>query len=77
MSTIQHLINGDLVSGGERFADVFNPSTGAAIHKVPLASRETVQQAIDAAKASGLSQGLIVAELHGHAHAQIHQMVTI
>lgn len=52
MSTIQHLINGDLVSSGDRTADVFNPSTGQVIHKVGLASRETVQQAIDAAKAA-------------------------
>ncbi len=50
MSTIQHLINGDLVSSGDRTADVFNPSTGQAIRKLQLASRETVQLAIDAAK---------------------------
>ncbi|NWD81540.1 hypothetical protein HX891_14245 [Pseudomonas reactans] len=35
-----------------------------------------IAKAIDAAKATGLPQGLIVAELHGHAHAQTHQMVT-
>jgi malonate-semialdehyde dehydrogenase (acetylating)/methylmalonate-semialdehyde dehydrogenase len=52
MSTIQHLINGDLVSGGERTADVFNPSTGQAIHKLQLADQATVQRAIDAAKAA-------------------------
>ncbi len=52
MSTIQHLINGDLVSSGDRTADVFNPSTGQAIRKLQLASRETVQLAIDAAKAA-------------------------
>lgn len=52
MSTIQHLINGDLVSGGERSADVFNPSTGQAIHKLQLADQATVQRAIDAAKAA-------------------------
>ncbi|MBF8765241.1 CoA-acylating methylmalonate-semialdehyde dehydrogenase [Pseudomonas putida] len=50
MSIVQHLINGDLVTKGERTADVFNPSTGQAIRKVELASRATVQQAIDAAK---------------------------
>jgi len=27
------------------------------------------------AKTAGLPQGLIVAELHGHAHAQTHMMV--
>ncbi|CRN06740.1 Methylmalonate-semialdehyde dehydrogenase [acylating] [Pseudomonas sp. URMO17WK12:I11] len=52
MSIVQHLINGDLVTKGERTADVFNPSTGQAIRKVELASRATVQQAIDAAKAA-------------------------
>jgi len=35
-----------------------------------------IAKAIDAAKAAGLPQGLIVAELHGHAHAQTHNMVT-
>lgn len=31
--------------------------------------------AIDAAKAAGLPQGLIVGLLHGHAHAETHKMV--
>lgn len=35
-----------------------------------------IAKAIDAAKAAGLPQGLIVAELHGHAHAQTHIMVS-
>ena len=52
MSLIPHLINGELVNDNGRTADVFNPSTGQPIHKVPLASRETIQQAIDAAKAA-------------------------
>lgn len=52
MSTIQHLINGDLVSAGDRTADVFNPSTGEATAKVHLADTATVQRAIDAAKAA-------------------------
>ncbi len=52
MSHIQHLINGEFVTDTGRTANVFNPSTGEAIHKVPLASRATVQQAIDAAKAA-------------------------
>jgi malonate-semialdehyde dehydrogenase (acetylating)/methylmalonate-semialdehyde dehydrogenase len=52
MSTIQHLINGDLVCSGDRTADVFNPSTGQPIRKLHLASRETVQLAIDSAKAA-------------------------
>ncbi|MFV3380296.1 hypothetical protein [Pseudomonas sp. NY15354] len=33
-------------------------------------------KAIDAAKESGLPQGLLVAILHGHAHAQTHGMVS-
>ena len=49
MSLIQHLINGELVNDSGRSADVYNPSTGQVIHQVPLASRETIQQAIDSA----------------------------
>ncbi|QXH46304.1 CoA-acylating methylmalonate-semialdehyde dehydrogenase [Pseudomonas xanthosomatis] len=52
MSIVQHLIHGELVSKGERTTDVFNPSTGQAVRKVELASRATVQQAIDSAKAA-------------------------
>ncbi|MFV0885700.1 CoA-acylating methylmalonate-semialdehyde dehydrogenase [Metapseudomonas otitidis] len=52
MSLIPHLINGERVADQGRTADVFNPSTGEAIHKVGLASRETLQKAIDAAKAA-------------------------
>jgi malonate-semialdehyde dehydrogenase (acetylating)/methylmalonate-semialdehyde dehydrogenase len=50
MSSIQHLIHGKPVSGDERTADVFNPSTGQVIHQVPLASTRTVQLAIDSAR---------------------------
>ncbi|MBO9552212.1 hypothetical protein [Pseudomonas sp.] len=32
-------------------------------------------RAIDAAKEAGLPQGLLVAILHGHAHAETHRMV--
>ena len=52
MSIVQHLIHGELVCKGERTADVFNPSTGQAVRKVELASRATVQEAIDSAKAA-------------------------
>ncbi|MFR0674369.1 CoA-acylating methylmalonate-semialdehyde dehydrogenase [Enterobacterales bacterium AW_CKDN230030176-1A_HGKHYDSX7] len=52
MSTVQHLINGELVSRGGRTADLFNPSTGQVIGQVELADRATLQQAIDAAKAA-------------------------
>ncbi|MFJ2710877.1 hypothetical protein ACIOZM_08285 [Pseudomonas sp. NPDC087346] len=35
-----------------------------------------IVKAIDAAKAAGLPQGLIVAELHGHAQVQTNIMVS-
>ena len=51
MTTIQHLIHGQLADGqGGRSADVFNPATGEAIRRVALADVATVQQAIDSAK---------------------------
>lgn len=34
-----------------------------------------IAKAVDAAKAAGLPQGLVVSLLHGHAHAQTHIMV--
>ena len=52
MGTLHHLINGEMVADNGRSADVFNPSTGEAIHKVPLADGKTLQKAIDAAKAA-------------------------
>lgn len=51
MTTIQHLIHGELSDGqGGRSADVFNPATGEAVRRVALADVATVQQAIDSAK---------------------------
>ncbi|WP_416637259.1 CoA-acylating methylmalonate-semialdehyde dehydrogenase [Pseudomonas sp. OHS18] len=51
MTTIQHLIHGQLTAGqGGRSADVFNPASGEAIRRVALADVATVQQAIDSAK---------------------------
>ncbi|SDI02728.1 malonate-semialdehyde dehydrogenase (acetylating) / methylmalonate-semialdehyde dehydrogenase [Pseudomonas flavescens] len=51
MTTIQHLIHGELTDGqGGRSADVFNPATGEAVRRVALADVSTVQQAIDSAK---------------------------
>ena len=52
MSNIHHLINGEHIVIDGRTADVFNPSTGEVIHKVPLADRATVQQAICVATAA-------------------------
>ncbi|WP_337993723.1 hypothetical protein [Pseudomonas sp. 39167] len=34
-----------------------------------------IAKAVDAARVVGLSQGLVVADLHGHAHVQTHIMV--
>ncbi|POB00368.1 methylmalonate-semialdehyde dehydrogenase (CoA acylating) [Chromobacterium sinusclupearum] len=52
MSTLQHLIHGEACDGGSRRAPVFNPSTGEAIHEVPLADAATVAQAVAAAQAA-------------------------
>ncbi|MGB4585113.1 MAG: CoA-acylating methylmalonate-semialdehyde dehydrogenase [Rhodoferax sp.] len=49
---IQHLIDGQLVSGGTRQADVFNPATGQAEKRVLLADKLTVEQAIASAHAA-------------------------
>ena len=49
---IQHLINGQLVDGGTRQADVFNPATGQAEKRVLLADKLTVEQAIASAQAA-------------------------
>lgn len=46
-----------------------------AINQAVTELDSAIAKAIDAAKAAGLPQGLIVAELHGHAHAQTHNMV--
>ncbi|RON43530.1 hypothetical protein BK666_20900 [Pseudomonas frederiksbergensis] len=35
-----------------------------------------IAKVVDAAKAAGLPQGLVVSLLHGHAHAQTHIMVS-
>ncbi|MFZ3081858.1 CoA-acylating methylmalonate-semialdehyde dehydrogenase [Rhodoferax ferrireducens] len=49
---IQHLIDGQLVAGGTRSADVFNPATGQAEKRVLLADKHTVEQAIASAHAA-------------------------
>ncbi|MDD2918677.1 CoA-acylating methylmalonate-semialdehyde dehydrogenase [Rhodoferax sp.] len=49
---IKHLIDGQLVAGGTRQADVFNPATGQAEKRVPLADKLTVEQAIGSAQAA-------------------------
>lgn len=50
MNTIPHLIDGQRIDDHGRSTEVFNPSTGQAVRRVGLASRATVQQAIDAAR---------------------------
>ncbi len=52
LPTIQHLIDGQLVDGGSRFADVFNPATGQAEKRLTLADKATVEQAIASAQAA-------------------------
>ncbi|MFK9004008.1 hypothetical protein [Pseudomonas pergaminensis] len=46
------------------------------INAAVVALDKAIADAVDAAKSAGLPQGLIVSLLHGHAHAQTHQMVT-
>jgi len=52
MNTVGHLINGQIISAGERFQDVYNPSTGEVSKRVALASKATVEQAIAVAEAA-------------------------
>ncbi|WNC68836.1 CoA-acylating methylmalonate-semialdehyde dehydrogenase [Thalassotalea nanhaiensis] len=52
MTTIGHLINGEIVNEGSRSQDVFNPATGKAEKQVLLASKQTVEQAIACAEAA-------------------------
>ncbi|WP_458373021.1 hypothetical protein [Pseudomonas laurylsulfatiphila] len=48
---------------------------GPAINKAVTDLDSAIAKAIDAAKAAGLPQGLIVSLLHGHAHAETAKMV--
>ena len=52
LATIQHLIDGQLVAGGSRSQDVFNPATGKAEKRVLLADTATVERAIASAHAA-------------------------
>lgn len=48
-----HFINGEVVLGKSgQFSDVFNPSLGTVIARVPVASKEETQEAIATAKAA-------------------------
>ncbi len=52
MTTVTHLIHGEMIAGTGRSADVFNPSTGEVSKQVALADRATMQLAIDSAKSA-------------------------
>ena len=52
LPTIQHLIDGQLVNGGTRSQDVFNPATGQAEKSVLLADKMTIELAIASAQAA-------------------------
>lgn len=52
MYRLKHVIGGVHISTDGRHSAVYNPSTGATIGEVPLAGRETVEQAIAAAHAA-------------------------
>ncbi|MBA5956254.1 hypothetical protein GIB64_02325 [Pseudomonas lactis] len=45
------------------------------INKAVIDLDAAIAKAIDSAKSAGLPQGLVVAILHGQAHAQTHEMV--
>lgn len=50
-----HFINGQTVLGKSgHFSDVYNPSTGSVIARVPLATQEEVKEAINAAQKHSL-----------------------
>ena len=52
MTTVGHLINGEIINNDSRTQDIFNPATGESSKKVALASKQTVEQAIAAAEAA-------------------------
>ena len=52
MARIPHVIGGERIDTAERTQPVYNPATGEAQHELSVASVETVEQAIAAAKAA-------------------------
>jgi len=52
MTTIQHLINGQIVPGGTRTQPIYNPASGGSTKQVQLADKTTVEQAIASAEAA-------------------------
>ena len=47
--TLGHFINGESISEGRAFGDVYNPSTGELIGKVEMGDENTVEQAVQSA----------------------------
>lgn len=53
---LHHIIDGKRIEGQSgRFADVFNPATGAVIAEVPLASAQEIDRAVEVASQAFLS----------------------
>ena len=52
MTIVGHLINGEIRTDAERLQDVFNPATGLVTKQVALATKATVEEAIEAAQAA-------------------------
>lgn len=52
MTTVGHLINGEILTDAHATQDVFNPATGDVTKQVALASQTTVEDAIAAAQAA-------------------------
>ncbi|MEW6982540.1 CoA-acylating methylmalonate-semialdehyde dehydrogenase [Colwelliaceae bacterium 6471] len=52
MTTVGHLINGEVIVNTERTQDIFNPATGKTEKQVALASKQTTESAIAAAEAA-------------------------
>ncbi|MEO7368787.1 MAG: CoA-acylating methylmalonate-semialdehyde dehydrogenase [Gemmatimonadaceae bacterium] len=49
---VRNYVAGDFVEGEHEYLDVFNPSDGSVISKVPLSSREDVDRAVAVAQAA-------------------------
>lgn len=52
LPVIPHVIGAEERTESERFGEVFNPARGTVVRQVPLASRETVADAVAAAQAA-------------------------
>ena len=52
MNIVGHLINGENRTDAARQQDIFNPSTGQVSKQLAIASKATVEEAIEAANAA-------------------------